>query len=191
MRLPEVFMSRPAWFALLAGILGAGFLACGGKVEEQSLESNAGSHADASSHGGMTGDGGSSTGGQGGHTAGAGGAGVGGTNLGGAGPGGWGGWPGNPNCEVGADDSCSLCAVSLCCDAFLACDSNPVCKSILDCGTQCAAEQDAGFDTYAACLDACAASAGYPPDISLLNDWYSCVCLNSCKGPCEYFKMCP
>jgi hypothetical protein len=63
---------------------------------------------------------------------------------------------------------------------------------MLECAAYCAMDKDSALpNKYADCLDACAGSMGYPIEMDLLNDWYTCLCVDSCKPPCESVQVCP
>jgi hypothetical protein len=139
------------------------------------------------------------TAGAGGSTAGAGGstAGAGGSTAGSAGTAGTAGAAGAAGgCTTEGTTDCDKCAVSKCCDTFTKCDENTVCQGIMTCADLCWSDPDSGVTKYSDCITGCANGAGSPPEMDLLNDYYTCLCLSTtapdgCQTECEAAQMCP
>lgn len=170
-------------WTLVASALIVGVVACTVTTEDSTSDGGTAVGGSAGTAGGGQGGG---TAGQGGGTAGQGG--------GTAGTAGTAGSAGAPTCEVSDPDAagaCDICAAGKCCTQFLACWDNTVCKGILECSNTCWADPDSGATKYSDCIDQCAGSVGYPTEMDLANDYYTCLCTDTCKTECEAVQMCP
>ncbi|MBI5534321.1 MAG: hypothetical protein HY898_16475 [Deltaproteobacteria bacterium] len=176
-------MSRRTFAVLSLFVSAAATVACGGKVEAGFTTGVAGSGGAAGQDSGTGGSAGSTKGGAGGsagtHAGGAGGAA--GTAVGGAGGavvGGSAGAAGNPQaCVYKTWDACDACIDKHCSSTCSACDANPDCVAMVECGISCDL-----FD--GSCLAAC--ESGYPngvKDCLPLIGPDGCIVKN-CEWPC-------